>query len=90
MILAGGWGRAGMPSRVAGVLDGLVDLALWVAGVGRVGLSCVDGQVGEGSVDEFGEDLFDDGVAAVLGFGLHEDVLRAVGERGVVTPYGEQ
>ena len=37
--------------------------------------------MGEGSVDEFGEALFDDGVAAVLGFGLDEDVW-AVGERG--------
>ena len=45
--------------------------------------------MGQGSVDEFGEDLFDDGVAAVLRFGLDEHE-RAVGERGVVAPHGEQ
>jgi hypothetical protein len=56
---------------------------------GVVGVEPAGGQVGKGSVDELGEDLFDDGVAAVLFFGLDEDE-RAVGERGVVAPDGEQ
>src|SRR5690606_8454473 len=46
-------------------------------------------QVGQGSVDEFGEDLLDDGVAAVVSLGLFQDE-RAVGEDGVVAPHGEQ
>ena len=45
--------------------------------------------MGQGSVDQLGEDLFDDGVAAVLGLGLDE-YERAVGERGVVTPDREE
>jgi hypothetical protein len=39
---------------------------------GVVGVEVARGQVGEGSVDEFGEDLFDDGVTAVLVLGGHE------------------
>jgi hypothetical protein len=56
---------------------------------GVVGVEDAGGQVGQGAVDEFGEDLFDDGVAAVLLLGLDGDE-RAVGERGVVAPDREQ
>jgi hypothetical protein len=59
------------------------------AGQPGVGGESAGGQVGQGSVDEFGEDLLDDGVAAVLGPRLHEDE-RAVGERGMAAPDGEQ
>jgi hypothetical protein len=45
--------------------------------------------VGQWSVDEFGEDLLDHGVTSVLLLGLDKDE-RAVGERGVVAPHGEQ
>jgi hypothetical protein len=45
--------------------------------------------VREGSVAEVGEELLDDGVAAVLLLGLDE-LVRAVGEDGVVAPGGEQ
>src|SRR5258705_9340130 len=40
---------------------------------GVVGVEPAGREMCEGSVDEFGEDLFDDGVGAVLGFGLDED-----------------
>jgi hypothetical protein len=38
---------------------------------GGVGGEPPGGQVGQGSVDEVGVDLFNDGVAAVLGFGMN-------------------
>jgi hypothetical protein len=44
---------------------------------------------GKWAVDEFGKDLLDDRVAAVVFFGLDQDE-RAVGEDGVVTPDREQ
>src|SRR4051812_42224402 len=56
---------------------------------GGVGGELPAGQVGQGPVDEVGVDLFDDGVAAVLGFG-GLGPQRAVGEHGVVAPGGEQ
>src|SRR5689334_17225933 len=37
---------------------------------GVVGVEPARGQVGQGPVDEFGEDLLDDGVATVVFFGL--------------------
>ena len=46
-------------------------------------------QVREGAVVEVGEELLDDGVAAVLLLGLDE-LERGVGEDGVVAPGGEQ
>ena len=42
-------------------------------------------QVGQGSVDQLGVELFDDGVVAVVGLGLQGGE-RAVGEHGVVAP----
>jgi hypothetical protein len=45
--------------------------------------------VGQRAVVEVGEDLLDDGVAAVLGLGLDEGE-AAVGEHRVVAPDGEQ
>src|SRR2546425_13338715 len=44
-----------------------------------VGAEVARGQVGQRPVDQVGVDLFDDGVAAVAGFGLFEDE-RGVGE----------
>jgi hypothetical protein len=41
------------------------------------------------AVEQVGEDLFDDGVAAVLGFCVGE-LKRAVGEHGVIAVGGEQ
>jgi hypothetical protein len=54
---------------------------------GVVGVEISGGQVGQRAVDEFGEDLLDDRVPAVVGLGLHEHE-RAVGEHGVVAPDG--
>jgi hypothetical protein len=45
--------------------------------------------VGQRAVAEVGEELLDDGVAAVLLLGLDE-LERGVGEDGVVAPGGEQ
>jgi hypothetical protein len=41
------------------------------------------------TVEQVGEDLFDNGVAAMLGFSLHE-FKWAVGEHGVIAVGGEQ
>ena len=46
-------------------------------------------QVGKRPVVPVGEDLLDDGVAAVLLFGL-DHLERAVGEHCVITPGGKQ
>ena len=43
------------------------------------------GQVGQGSVDQLGVELFDDRVVAVVGLGLQGGE-RAVGEHGVIPP----
>jgi hypothetical protein len=45
--------------------------------------------MGQGALDQVGEELFDDGVAAVVGLGLGE-LERAVGEHRVVPVGGEQ
>ena len=45
--------------------------------------------MGQGPGLEVGEDLLDDGVAAVLGLGLHQ-LDRGVGEHRVVSGGGEQ
>jgi hypothetical protein len=58
-------------------------------GQGGVGVERGGGQVGQRSVDEVGEDLLDDGVPAMLGFGLHERE-RAIGEHRVIPIRGEQ
>ena len=52
-------------------------------------LKTPDGQVGERAGVQVGDDLLDDGVVAVLAFGL-DQFERRVGEHGVVAPDGEQ
>ena len=56
---------------------------------GTVGPEPARGQVSQGTIDEIGIDLLDDGVAAVLGLGLFEDE-RGVGEHRVVAILREQ
>ena len=56
---------------------------------GGVGVEVPRGQVGEGSGFAVGDDLFDDGVVAVLAFGL-ERLGGVVGEERVVAPDREQ
>jgi hypothetical protein len=46
--------------------------------------------VHERDVAEVGEELLDDGVAAVVLFGLDNELERRVGEDGVIAPGGEQ
>ena len=56
---------------------------------GAVGAVVAGGEVRQRLVFEVGDDLFDDGVVAVLG--LHYgDVVGAVGEKREVPPVGEQ
>jgi hypothetical protein len=54
-----------------------------------VGAELPRGQVRQRPIEQVGEDLFDDGVAAVLGFGLGQ-LKRAVGKYRVIAVGGEQ
>ena len=56
---------------------------------GGVGVELPRRQVRQWPVDQVGEDLFDHGVAAVLGLGLGQPE-RAVGEHRVIAVDGEQ
>ena len=85
-------GGAGPGVAAAGEGAGGADQVVGDGGDGQpggVGGELPRGQVREGAVVEVGEDLLDDGVAAVLLLGLDE-LERGVGEDGVVAPGGEQ
>jgi hypothetical protein len=83
-------GRAGGDSDQVAADGGGPDQVVRDGGDGQPGGAGGElprGQVGQGAVAEVGEELLDDGVAAVLLLGLDE-LVRAVGEDGVVAPGG--
>jgi hypothetical protein len=82
----GGRWHGGVRPRVAAAQVKLRAIAIQAS---QALLASTRGLVSERPVDEFGEDLLDHGVAAVVGFGLNQDE-RAVRERGAVAPHGEQ
>lgn len=67
-------GGAGLAVVAGGQMPGGAGEVVRDAGAGQpggVGREVAGGQVSQRAVDELGVDLFDDGVAAVLGLGLH-------------------